>query len=48
MDCPFTPNFIVVNLASQAEAVARYVQGWPKELNSDKGMAVALERARLK
>jgi hypothetical protein len=31
MDCPVTPNFIVVNLASQADAVARHVQGWSKE-----------------
>ncbi len=31
MDCPYAPNFIVVNLASQAEAVAEYVRGWSKE-----------------
>ena len=31
MDCPYAPNFIVMNLASQAEAVAGHVRGWPKE-----------------
>jgi hypothetical protein len=31
MDCPYAPDFVIVNLASQAEAVAAYVRGWPKE-----------------
>jgi hypothetical protein len=31
MDCPYAPNFLVVNLASQADAVASYVRGWSQE-----------------
>ena len=31
MDCPYAPNFLIVNLASQADAVASYVRGWPEE-----------------
>jgi hypothetical protein len=31
MDCPYAPSFLVVNLASQADAVAAFVRGWTKE-----------------
>lgn len=31
MDCPYTPNFLVVNLSAQSDAVSAFVRGWPEE-----------------
>jgi len=31
MSSPNTSNFVIINLASQAYAVARFVEGWSKE-----------------
>ena len=31
MDCPNRPAFVIINLASQASAFSRFVEGWTEE-----------------